>query len=52
MSGFKKNGQIKVTQNPDGEIKKLASEEDEEYGVDNLIEDSEKENEDVNDQCD
>lgn len=48
MSGFKKNGQIKVTQNPDGEFKKLASEEEEEYGVDDLVEDSDKENEDVN----
>jgi len=43
--GFFKSGQIKVSQNPEEGIKKLAKNE-QEYGVDDLVRDSMKEGED------
>lgn len=42
-----KNGQIKVTQDPKKGLKKLADSSAEEYGVDDLIEDSEEGGDDV-----
>jgi len=41
--GFKKTGQIKVSQNPSEGLRKLADADEKEYGVDDLIEDSDKE---------
>lgn len=46
--GFTKNGQIKVAQNPDQGFKKLG-EDDKEYGVDDLVKDSEEEGEEDGD---
>lgn len=39
LTGFKKSGQIKVSQNPDEGFKKLG-ENEKEYGVDDLVNDS------------
>lgn len=44
--GFFKTGQIKVAQNPKEGIKKLA-ENEQEYGVDDLVQDSMSEEEEV-----
>jgi hypothetical protein len=44
--GFKKTGQIKVSQNPLEGLKKLANADEKEYGVDDLVKDSDKEVED------
>lgn len=49
---FKKTGQIKVTQNPKNGLKKLAKETEIEYGIDDLVEDSKKEQEDVSTRSD
>lgn len=48
--GFFKSGQIKVSQNPEEGIKKLAKNE-QEYGVDDLVRDSMKEGEDGDEEC-
>lgn len=42
--GFSKTGQIKVTQDPNGELKKIASDDEKEFVVDDLkeVKDSDK----------
>jgi hypothetical protein len=42
---LKKNGQIKVTQDPDKGLRKIAEENETEYTVDNLVSDSLKKEE-------
>jgi hypothetical protein len=39
---FNKNGQIKVTQDPNKQVRKIASEDEKEYTVDDLVNDSGK----------
>jgi len=52
-TGFVKDGQTKVSQNPKQGLKKLADAEEEEYGVDDLVNDSiEEEDEDDNSNTD
>lgn len=41
--GFNKNGQIKVSQNPKDGIRKLGSPDEKEFGIDDLVEESIKE---------
>lgn len=42
-AGFKKNGQTKVFKNSEEQFVKLANPSEKEYGIDDLVKDSEKE---------